>query len=615
MNKEMFMLKAKDLFCQVLIVCVMCCLFACSDKEKEDFSDISGVQNETWSDVLNCGSEGEVFAFTFEALDKWMAVSSDDWCKVLPTSGNKGKSNLKIVVDWNGTAEIRSTTITIKVEGHKDVVIFLEQEKVEIPPLEVNIVMDNYLVEKYLWNEEYKELSRDLTIPYRGFNDNFLRTTLMGMTTNTLDKKRRITDYDAYGNPIYGYTLYSYIERMQKGRVSRNISAMTGVNHGIEKDEMIRSYGLSRIAGISFVDDIGNATGEYGFAVQAVYPNSVASTFGVKRGTIITQIDGKKITDSNYVSSYLKLLNSTQSNIKLLVESPDSISEVLLASTMSDPTPILVNKVFEDGANRIGYLVYDSFNAAYDNDLLDVMADFKSKGITDLVLDLRNNGGGHVISANMLSSCLIGEGCRDKIFHYYRYNAERMADVEGTQKETENMYDEAIGLFGEKYMYDDYFGVNLASYSLDLKRLFVLTTQSTASASEVVINALQGYGIPVIIIGEETNGKNVGMETKRFNSEGYTYEFAPITFQGYNAKKETVPSDGFPVDYAVSDWNNGYVDFGDLNEPMLKKAYELITGSSRAIIAPSFSRRKVNGRIMNLPAAYKHPEGMIVRGK
>lgn len=116
----------------------------------------------------------------------------------------------------------------------------------------------------------------------------------------------------------------------------------------------------------------------------------------------------------------------------------------------------------------------------------------------------------------------------------------------------------------------------------------------------------------MIIIGENTNGKNVGMEVKMFNSGGYTYELAPITFQNYNEKKETVPPEGFSVDYSVMDWNDGYVDFGELNEPMFKKAYELIKGSSRVAVS-SASRRRINGKILHLPTVRKRPEGMIIR--
>ena len=597
MNKIKSLIGEKKSLPLLIVLYVGLYFCACIDREKEDFSDIPGVQNEPWTSIVNCNPQGELLIYTFDALNKWTAVSSDDWCEVVTSSGNRGESKLKIVVEKNEDI-LRTATITIHVDGYKDVVISLEQEVYQIEvKYEVNSIIDDFLVYHYLWNDEYKKLSRDFSIPFVDFYENFLKTTLMGMTTNTLDKKKRIIDYDGYGNPVYDYTLYSYVDRIARSKASGSLDTSLGVNHGVKKSGEIKSFGFSRFLALDVVDDKGYPTGECKFVVKAVYPSSAASTFGVGRGTAIVQIDGKDITGANSNSQLLNLLYPTKSSVKLLVEFPDTISEVILTSTMLDPTPIYVNKVIEDGENRVGYLMYDAFDAAYDNDLLEVLADFKSKGITDLILDLRYNGGGHVISSNMLSSCLIGEGCKDKIFHYYRYNANRMANIGDTQQKTGQTYDKEVGLFGEKYMYDD------------------LTTNATASASETLINSLRGHGISVIVIGENTNGKNVGMEVKSFNSEGYTYELAPITFQGYNERKETVPSDGIPVDYAVADWNDGYGEFGGLNDPMFKKAYELIMGASRTVVAPSVSNRKMNGHIKHLPIAYKHPEGMIVRMK
>lgn len=607
----------KRLFAQILIVCGILCNCACSDKEKEDFSNIPGVQNETWPSIVRCDSYNETFVYTFEALNDWSVVSSTDWCDVSPASGYKGKSYLKIAVDKNDTELERTATITVNIEEYQTVTFSIEQEKEQVevnskPVQGINSIIDDYLVDNYLWNDDYKNLSRDMSKPFVDFYDNFLRTTLMGMTTNTLDKKYRIIEYDKDGNPVYGYALYSYVDRIARGRSSRNLDMQSGVNHGIKKAGKIRSFGFSRLIVKTIVNNEGHSTGKYGFVVQAVYPHSPADTLGIGRGTVISQIDGKEVTEANYNSLYYSLLNPTKSNVKLLVEYPDSTSELSLSSEMLDPTPILENKVLEEGGNKIGYLMYDAFDAAYDNDLLEVLADFKAKGITNLVLDLRYNGGGYVISSNMLSSCLIGDGCRNKIFQYYRYNASRMADVGKTQKETGNTYDEAVNLFGEKHMYDDYFGVNLDSYSLGLKRLFVLTTKNTASASESLINSLRGHGISVVVIGEKTNGKNAGMETIGFESGGYTYELAPITFQYYNTIKETVPSDGIPVDYAVADWNGGYGDFGELNDPMFKKAYELIMSPSRTVVSPSVPHKKLNGELIQLPTIKEHPEGMIV---
>lgn len=71
-----------------------------------------------------------------------------------------------------------------------------------------NDKIDSYLAERYLWNGEYGQMTRDLTIEYAADNDNFLTRTLLGMTSNTLDKKR----YTSGTGQNY-YNLYSYITR------------------------------------------------------------------------------------------------------------------------------------------------------------------------------------------------------------------------------------------------------------------------------------------------------------------------------------------------------------------------------------------------------------------
>lgn len=191
-------------------------------------------------------------------------------------------------------------------------------------------------------------------------------------------------------------------------------------------------------------------------------------------------------------------------------------------------------------------------------DLLAAIKSLKEAGITDLVLDLRNNGGGHVITSNMLSTCIGGSACQDRVYQYYRYNDERMADWKQTSETFGMSYDQTEKLFFEKFYYSNYYGVSLANYALNLSRLYVLVSDGTASASEAVINSLKGIGLPVTLIGSKTNGKNVGMNVFTWNNiEGYDYEFAPISFQGYNAQKQSVDPKGITPDYAVSETASG----------------------------------------------------------
>ena len=494
-------------------------------------------------------------------------------------------------------------------EENRDIPEQKEEEKVEssvaTADIEMNETIDSYLLTHYLWNDEYKGMKRNLNIPYLDSYDNFLQTTLMSMKTNTLDKKRNGSSGE--------YTLYSYVDRKDKKKGSSGRSA--GVNHGKEKDDAINSFGFSKLAVVSFVDEAGNETGNYGFVVQAVYPASSAEAFGVTRGSFIYQVDGKDVTRNNYMSIYLDLLQPAKSEAKLLfgngMEEP---IEIVLQATDIFSTPILKHTIIEEGSHKIGYLVYDAFEAGYDNELLDVLSGFKTAGITDLVLDLRYNGGGHVISSKMLAGCLAGSNCKNKVFQYYRYNDTRMGNVERTKKETGNDYDSSAKYFYENFVYDKYYGVNLASYDLSHVNLYVLTTFSTASASEILVHSLKGIGVPLTLIGEQTNGKNVGMEVKDFDKGNYSYELVPITFQSYNAKKETIPVNGLSVDYPISDWNDGYVDFGDSREPMLAKALELITKKKSAVAnTRSASSVRVQPVSTDLPALkHQHPQGAIV---
>ena len=149
-----------------------------------------------------------------------------------------------------------------------------------------NDKIDSYLAERYLWNGEYGQMTRDLTIEYAADNDNFLTRTLLGMTSNTLDKKR----YTSGAGQNY-YNLYSYITRKARSRAATGPKTR-GVNHGVRK-ETEYGFGFARLGVVRFSN-----TGKAGFYVMAVYPGSPADRAGFRRGTIFSEIDGAEIADS-----------------------------------------------------------------------------------------------------------------------------------------------------------------------------------------------------------------------------------------------------------------------------------------------------------------------------
>mgnify|MGYP000307574554 CR=1 FL=1 len=374
-------------------------------------------------------------------------------------------------------------------------------------------------------------------------------------------------------------------------------------------------FGIAGLMGVRFVDGNNQPTGEYGLVVTSVYPDSPASEAGFRRGTFFAQYNGAAITAANLNSVYGTLIAPGGASTVKLTENKQGAQPVSLTAREIYPNPVIHSEVITSGAHRIGYLVYDSFDAAYDDELLAAVKKLKDGNITDMVLDLRNNGGGHVISSNMLSTCIAGAACQGKVYEYYRYNDSRMATVEKTARETGKEYDTAAKKFFDEFYYGDYYGVDLRNYALNMTRLYVLVTGNTASSSEAVINTLRGLdGFTVKLIGEKTNGKNVGMEVSKFTVGNYSYELAPISFQGYNAKQVTVDKNGLAVDTACEEWDGELKDYGDRSEPMLAAALSQITGQKS--VSVSGTRSTAPGvrpaTDIALPDLSNRPSGMIV---
>lgn len=434
---------------------------------------------------------------------------------------------------------------------------------------EINAFVDSYLDGYYLWNEEYQTLTLNFDQPY----DDFFTGALLSMKTNTYDKKMR----NGY------WQLYSYIQQLSS--YGLNSVPTRGVDHGIQK-EMYYGYGLMTFVAFEYPTESGGTA--YGMVTEGVYPNTPAAEAGLHRGSMILKVNGKNLTRSN-LDSYARMLLYPNNNVtvELTVDKEDA-EPITLTSRAIYENPVLCSKVIEQGDHKVGYLTYSGFDAAYDNEVLSAFESFKAAGVNDLILDLRLNGGGHVITAKMISTCIAGAATQGNVFQYYRYNDARMETPDATCAITGMKYNASKKLFYENFAYDDtYFSVDLKSYALDLPRVYVIVSNGTASSSESVINSLKGVGVDVILIGAPTNGKNVGMEPISFKTSSGDFYLCPITFQTYNAKEETVDPNGITPNYAINDWNNGYAAFGETSDPCTAKAMELITGEAASTVSRS----------------------------
>lgn len=335
--------------------------------------------------------------------------------------------------------------------------------------------------------------------------------------------------------------------------------------------------GVSKSNGMDFTlrFKAGSETEIYG-VVNYIIPNSEAAAKNITRGTVFSGINGQSLTLNNYqslLSGASYTLNLADYNDGTITPNAQSIS---LIKTELTENPIFLTKVIESNGKKTGYLMYNAFTANYDLQLNQAFATLKAAGVTDLVLDLRYNGGGSVLTATRLASMITGQ-FSGQLFAKQQWNPKVQAYFEeNNPAQLVNNFTSTVG--------------NAAINSLNLNRVFVLTTGGTASASELVINGLKPY-IEVIQIGTTTVGKNVGSitlyDSPTFNKSDvnsrHKYAMQPIVIKTINKDGFGDYQDGLlpTVVQAENPGNLGVL--GNENEPFLSTALGLINGNARSI--------------------------------
>jgi carboxyl-terminal processing protease len=313
----------------------------------------------------------------------------------------------------------------------------------------------------------------------------------------------------------------------------------------------------------------GSTTDIYGW-VRYVLSGSDAVTKNVQRGMIFNAINGTLLTVDNYktlLANETYTINLADYDSGNITSNGQSIT--LTASTLAE-NPIFLNTVINEGSHNIGYLMYNGFYSNFDTQLNEAFGNLASQNITELVLDLRYNSGGAVSSAVKLASMITGQ-FTGQLFAKEQWNPKAQAYYE------ENSPSSLNNNFVS--------GLN----SLNLTKVYILTSKGTASASELVINCLKPY-INVVQIGDVTVGKNVASVTlydsfdfsKNNINTTHTYAMQPIVLK-------TINKDGFGEYTAGLTPNYPFIEnlatnigvLGDRNEPMLNAAINRIIGGGR----------------------------------
>lgn len=330
----------------------------------------------------------------------------------------------------------------------------------------------------------------------------------------------------------------------------------------------------------------------YFAVVQYVYPNTPAAKAGLKRGSIILNVDGADITANNYTNLYYN--QAVLLTLGVLEGGTVYAGEkVAMTAEKLSLNPVVADTVLTDGTHKVGYICYTDYYLNSAEQFNAVFAEFKQQGVSDIVLDLRYNLGGYINAAKSLVGALCPASCLD-------------GETVLISKMWNDLYQQYWNENNNTSQLYEYFPVaSDIPVNFDLNRLYVLTGKNSASASELTICGLDPY-MDVIKIGGTTRGKYTGASVFSPDEDPTIANWGaqPIIFKYANALGVTDFKNGFIPDYEVEDVILGDVyALGNPNELLLHKALELI-GFQQDIISPSAQKAAAAERpTLSFPAA------------
>ena len=274
--------------------------------------------------------------------------------------------------------------------------------------------------------------------------------------------------------------------------------------------------------------------------VKLVHEGSPMDKKGIKRGFKLTHLNG--IDVMSYLSSdagvkeLISILDRDSNTFTFLDNNGNVFGPVEITAQEIQKKSVYKTLVFTSAdyaglPYKVGYLNYLSFMMA--NDELDkAFATFKAENVEVLILDLRYNGGGWISMAQKLCNYICPADKENQILLQYRYNDKIQAEIDKDPKYKEE---------------NTVVRLSRLPNSLNLKKLYILTSKGTASASEVNLNGLYPL-MEVHQVGTQSYGKPTGMLTfdypkgTRNDKERLQYVFSPITFYDVNSLGQEIPA-------------------------------------------------------------------------
>lgn len=389
---------------------------------------------------------------------------------------------------------------------------------------------------------------------------------------------RNMVDYYLYADrvPAVNPAAYASPEELVRDIRFEQLDPYSNVQNAVQQEDFQEQ---GRAVGFGYrwrPDASGNAR------VTRVYNDSEFGRAGIRRGDIIVSIDGElwaDLTNSRYNELVGDGENPRQATWEIVKGvTGDTEFIPMTISEFTANTVIYAETFVSDSVSaKVGYLVFDGFIRTSEQELDAAIARFADQDITELVLDLRYNPGGLISIARRLASQIAGPSIEDQLLVRYQYNG-RYRDVDF-----------------------DYDAVE-ASPTLNLNRLLVLTTDRTASSSELVINSLRPF-MEVITFGQKTLGKAFISAPKTFCDKNLN----AMEAEGVNANGVSVAG-GIPADcYAADDVTRDYGDESGSIEGMFGASLDYLVNGTCAT-GPTFASgpyptNSLTGDSLPLPAA------------
>ncbi len=415
-------------------------------------------------------------------------------------------------------------------------------------------------------------------------------------------------------NPA-GYGVQQYFNLLKTDQTTDSGAAKDQFHFVQNTAEYRQETTAGVISGYGINWQFGSVTPPRQLTVAYLEPDSPAAIAGVRRGDSLKFIDGVDFVNDNTSAGVNKLnaalfpANTGEQHQFVFKRVGATNVTMNLVSENVVSSPVQNVKVLDNNGTKVGYLLFNSHIANAQPQLIAAVELFTQQNVSELVVDLRYNGGGLLALASQFGYMVAGENTiQDRYFEKTQFNDKYPNTDPVTSRPLVPMpfYNKVID-YAQGILTPDVLP------TLALNRIFVLTSEDTCSASEAFINGLRGVDLEVIQIGGKTCGKPYGF----YPTDNCGNTYFTIQFSGVNAKNFGDYADGFTPKAApvfAADVKGCPVadDFtrqlGDTSESMLKTALYYVANNSCLATVGSASMYTADAQPVTEGLAIKRPD-------